>query len=161
MNKKCRLFKDDEHDLLIGAVMLDADVTTSFIVSQSDCQVGERQINKYRDGSAAVPMWFWTLLYRLTRDHRITQLITGDANTMVIDLPEFDDNNPASIIHIIETAKTHANVISSLGEIFANGKVDRKDFAAVAQLEVAAPEAIKAIARANHAVQTVFKKTKY
>lgn len=162
MTGKYRLFKDDEHDLLVQAVMLDHNLTCGYISSRTDCPVGERQVGKYRDGSAAVPLCFWTLLYRLTRDHRILQLITGGMNVIVVDLPDACDNAPeATIKHLVETAKTNAEVVATLGKIWQDGEVNRKDFQEVAELDRATAEAIKATARTNHAIQTAFKKTKY
>lgn len=112
------------------------------------------------DNERNVPACAWGKIYEVTKDQRIPKQLTGDTNVMVIDLPETGEITEASIKHLVDNTKKHATVVSTLAEIFADGKVDRHDEKPYQQLGKAIPEAVKSLYQTLFAIEAAIEKSK-
>ncbi len=128
-------------------------------VDQMALLTGYSSSNAYKwvRGERWVPLFCWQSLYKKTRDMRILQLITGDLNVVVVNLPEPEKtSNAAAIKHMVATIRGHMEVMKPLTDIFEDGVVDGKDFQAVPQFEEAADRMVETITQAKHAIRHEF-----
>ncbi len=92
------------------------------------------QVYKYLAGEATIPSVAWRAVYERTRDQRIVGLFVGEAPVIVAPLPTADAGmimHPSDLRGLIKMRQTQIRTETSLLEIIEDGKIDRKDRAAI------------------------------
>jgi len=90
--------------------------------------LGTSTLYRYAAGGATIPSIVWRALWRLTGDHRITELITAGSEAMVVKLPSVDFvADEAGVRQMLEVRETQIACERAILEIIKDGKIDSDD----------------------------------
>ena len=114
-------------------------------------------IYKYASGDATIPSVIWRVLYKLTGDTRITELITGDVGVMVVKLlADGEIECAATIKRLLATRCEQIKCEKIILDILADGKIDYTDRADIQRYKKAFPAMITAQSQIYEAITGKF-----
>lgn len=100
----------------------------------SELGLSPHTIRKYTRGEANADLHVWSKLYAMTRDRRIPELVCGNVEVMVLDLPDKFNPDIAELQRLASTITAHARHVEAAMTILADGRIDAKDRPAVIEL---------------------------
>lgn len=100
------------------------------------------QVYKYREGERKISVIVWQVLYAMTRDVRITQLITGDIDVMIVPVPSPITGGVDGLKKIADTQASTLKVVQDALTVLSDGKVDAADGRTIRQMADKLPQAL-------------------
>lgn len=148
--------------LILDAVGSEHDITAKHLASMTGRSLA--QVYRYLSGEATIPSLIWRTLYEKTRDIRIPQLVTGDVPVTVVDLVEdetaFERLDAPGLKQIIRQRKEQIVCEDNLLDILADGKITKKDAAAVAAYKRNHPKMIATSIKLFRAVTDAYERSR-
>lgn len=110
-------------------------------------------IYKYLGGQATIPSVLWRILFDMTEDPRIWQLITGHKRmTLICDEEPRSPLDWPGLKDLIKARRHQIEFEKEVLDILEDGKVDRSDRITVEKIRQDYPKAVKAMANIYYAV---------
>ncbi len=139
----------DDH-ILLSNILADHEVTVKQVAMLTGRAMST--IYKYCSGESTIPSVVWRVLYKLTRDERITGLITGDVPVMMVALAKTGKGTAADLGRMIEARQEEIDFEKRVLKILADGEVNEKDRADIAKLKTEFPKMITSLSRIFQAI---------
>ncbi len=140
----------DDH-LLLQGVLEEHGVT----VKQLALLTGLAASTLYRFGSggATIPSIVWRALFAETRDQRIIKLLTGEVPCVVapVEFEQLRLDRP-TIEHLLQIRQQQLDCERDILNILADGRIDKKDRAAVEQYKKDFPAMIASLYQTHEAI---------
>lgn len=122
------------------------------------------QVYRYLAGEATIPSIIWRRLYERTRDEQIMRLFAGDVPVVVVDIEIkediYDQIDGPTLKQNIRLRREQLAVEENILEILADGKINKKDAAAIERFKQNHDKAVITACKIKQLIIAAFERSK-
>lgn len=143
----------DDH-ILLSEILEDHAIPTHALIR--GVGRGRSTVYRYLAGEATIPSIVWRWLYSRTRDGRILDLIAGEADRFVVEIPRPAKLDTPTLKSLIAQRQLEINVESEILGILADGVVDANDRNRMAQYREDFPKLLRCQCQIKAAIDAAY-----